>query len=342
MKNGLLCISLLFGLFASSIVHSESLPIKEPSNKVLFAVLPVRINNNTIGGFKVKDIKIYKNGALVRGYGFKIEKAGHEFKFNKSSILMFYLRSTADSFSEGKPTAEWVCDPQYFEAVVDGQKEGVHKGYPGLSSYYPKGTSFTVKYISTIEVLGKKATQEKMRPIEVWGLANSKRNAEKMVKYYESHMIESTYYFFTASPKGFQEKSSLLNDSVTVEFSAHSVEIKSDKGNILTGVRNVFNALTKATRANNYGTANIFMDLSVNENTTTWRSQIQEYDRRIWDGTLNWFWTDPGFHSIHLDGRYVEVYARSQGNNSDIWVQYKGSSSSGNLDIANVRIPKCG
>jgi len=333
-------MSLLFGLFASSTVHSENL-IKEPSDKGLFTVLPVRINNSTIGGFEVKDIKIYKNGALVRGYGFKIEKAGHEFKFDKSLISMFYLRSTADSFSESKPTAEWGCNPEYFEAVVDGQKEGVYKEYPGLSSYYPKGTSFTVKYISTIEVLGKKATQEKMRPIEVWGLANSKKNADKMVKYYESHMIESTYYFLTASPHGFHKKSSLLNDSVTVKFSAHSVEIKPDKGNILTGVRNVFNALTEATRSNNYGTANIFMDLSVNGNTATWKSQIREYDRRIWDGTLRWFWSDPGFHTVHLDGRHVVVYARSQDKGSSIWVQYKGSSSSGNLDIANVRIPKC-
>ncbi len=254
---------------------------------------------------------------------------------------MFYLRSTANTFSEDIPTAEWRCDPEYFEAVVDGQKEGVHEEYPGLSSHYPKGTSFTVKYISTIEVLGKKATQEKMRPIEVWGLANSKKNAEKMVKYYKSHMIESTYYFFTASPKGFHKKSSLLNDSITVEFGEHSVEIKSDKGNILTGIRDVFNALTEATRVNNYGTADIFMNLSVNGNATIWKSQIREYDRRIWDGTLNWFWTDPGFHSVHLDGRYVEVYARSQDRGSSIWAQYKGSSPSGDLDIANVKIPEC-
>lgn len=323
-------VSLLVGTLLCNSANASNWLIKESDDRQLFAVLPVRVDNTTIGGFEAKNIALYKNGKRLNGYGFTIKKDGNKFDFNQESVPRFYLKSSSSKFNHGSQAVKWDCDNTFFKAVVKGQEQRINKGYPGLSHYYPKGTGFEAKYIKTTEVLGQKKIQEKMRAVEVWGLAKGKANAEKMIAYYESRMLNSTYHYFNATHKNFSQKKRLLADTVEVDFSTNSVETQSDKGNILKGVK--------------YRRADFFMNLSVNGISTNWKDSVKEGRKRVRSGnhsSLKWYWSNPGWHSENIAGRYVQCYVRSEGNNSDIWVQYKGNGSDDDMDIVNVRIPKC-
>ena len=145
------------------------------------------------------------------------------FKFDKNFVEELYLRSTELNFSiYGQHN--WVCkrDP-WFLAKVIGQEKLITPKTDGLTDFYPKEKYFRAKYVKEIEVLGQIKLVEREQETEIWGFANSKENAEKVVKHYIRAINNSVYFHFELDTRqetqlNKSSKKSIGKDEVFVAF----------------------------------------------------------------------------------------------------------------------------
>lgn len=303
-------------------VASENWLIKESKDSGIFAVTPIRISDNSIGGIEVRQIELYQDGKKIIDYGFQIRKDGETFKFNKDQIPRFYLRETGVTFNLHGGHS-WACNESvFFSAVINGQQERVTPKYKGLTNFYPSKRYFSTKYINKTTVLGQTKISERNQSVEVWGLANSRENANKMAKWYEEQIGYSTYHSFKieaskAGPVFEAGPKRLMNDSVTVAMKKEVLSEKKSSGEM----RYTFwvNQQASSTTDNIYG---------------NYRCGRERRGYEIWG------WCDAGWQTpSKIDDRYLKAYVgRSQ---TTFFVQAKIDKSSNVFDYANVGISQC-
>jgi hypothetical protein len=298
------------------------LDIPQEKKGDIWAVVPKRVDGKVID-IESKQLKLFRNNNRINNYEVELKVDGQYFNFDKKDIGRFYLRSDEQFYNLKNKSSSLGCKNGFFMAVVKGQKKDITYKTKNIIKALT-GTWFQTKYIKLTEVFGKKKTQTKKKNIEVWGLANSKKNADHIVEYYKKDIMNNIFIFFDLSNDSNSKKINLFGDIINANINMKYTEVQTDKGSF-------FNEKMRS--------GYLDISLQINNHIESWRSNFQEYKENG-----NWGWSCPNTDrkfKIEND-RIVRVYFPScfwRRTTIQFMIDHKWKDL--NLSQSNVKVPEC-
>ncbi len=179
---------------------AEDWLLQEAAEVELYAVYPLRDDRQRVADVRYQrlDLRDGRNQP-VTDFGFSLRVDRENFRFNSSRIERFYLRPWNLFWTEGRSLRAFTCSDNFFSARVAGQEESVGRNFNGYQDHYPKGVWFRAAHVQEISVLGETRLRTEYRPVEIWGFANSRANAQHMANFYKERIRNAVFHEFRSN-----------------------------------------------------------------------------------------------------------------------------------------------